>query len=263
MSSINSTEHTTILQPTTPAPALIAALGETTTVSTVPVNASGLPQPVGPGVPTVPVVAAPVAPVAPAPTTAPSDVVVEVVASAPVTSAPDTSASAVVEAVGVIAGAVNNAVGGGGAAGAIIADVATVAAGVAEAAEADTPTIQKVKQLLASADLAPASRRLLERLQGRLPEAITPDNIMVVTRMAIEAVELLSDLRGQEKKDAVMDVIGRLNGVLVADEQRSVLMLVITEVIPNTIDLIVSASKGSMNINKVQTCCVSFMKLFK
>jgi hypothetical protein len=237
-SSINSNEPISLLQQTTPAPALLAALGEGVSAPVAPVNASGSVVPVSS-----------------------ADVKVEVSSSDAGAPGAASDTVAVVAAIGTVAGAVNNAVGG--AAGAVISDATTVATAVVAAAESDSPTISKVRQLLQDPTLAPASRRLLERLEGRLPEAITPDNLMIVTKMAIEAVELLIDLKGADKKTAVIDVITRLNGVLVADEQRTLLSIVITEVIPNTIDLVVSASKGNMDINKVKTCCVSFFKLFK
>lgn len=79
---------------------------------------------------------------------------------------------------------------------------------------------------------------------------ITPDTIITVLQYAMEAVEVTA-LKGNEKKKAVMDIIRKaVEDAPMEDHIEKILLEMIDDgIVSHTIDIIVSASRGNINLN--------------
>lgn len=86
-------------------------------------------------------------------------------------------------------------------------------------------------------------------------------NLMIIVKYAMEIIEL-SELKGVEQKEMVIKLVKTLvNGSEIKDEIKSVLNEIINSgALSVTIDLVVEASKGNLNINLKKKlkrfCCV-------
>lgn len=83
----------------------------------------------------------------------------------------------------------------------------------------------------------------------------------VIIRYVMEAVEK-TPLKGKDQKDFAMRLIKNLidNTCYSINEKKILLNLYENDTISETIEMIVSASKGEMNINKVKTVCSCILK---
>ncbi len=83
---------------------------------------------------------------------------------------------------------------------------------------------------------------------------ITVGTIHLVLKEGMELVEKL-DCPGSEKKEHVLTIVKAVVVDLVDDEndERMILELIDKKVLENTMDLIVMASKGELNLNKPET----------
>ena len=83
---------------------------------------------------------------------------------------------------------------------------------------------------------------------------ITTGTIHLVLKECMELVENF-DCSGAEKKEHVVTIIKEVVKDLVEndEEERIILALIEKKVLENTIDLIISASKGNFNINNKKT----------
>ena len=79
---------------------------------------------------------------------------------------------------------------------------------------------------------------------------ITPDTIVTVLQYAMEAVEVTT-LTGAEKKKAVMDIVRKaVVDAPMEDHMEKILIEMIDDgIVSHTIDIIVSASRGNVNLN--------------
>uniref|UniRef100_A0A6C0J033 Uncharacterized protein n=1 Tax=viral metagenome TaxID=1070528 RepID=A0A6C0J033_9ZZZZ len=79
---------------------------------------------------------------------------------------------------------------------------------------------------------------------------ITPDTIVTVLQYAMEAVEVTT-LKGDEKKKAVMDIVRKtVEDVPTQNYMKKTLIEMIDNgIVSHTIDIIVSASRGNLNLN--------------
>jgi hypothetical protein len=79
---------------------------------------------------------------------------------------------------------------------------------------------------------------------------ITPDTIMTVLQYAMEAVEVTM-LTGAEKKKAVIDIVRKaVVDAPMEDHIENILIEMIDDgIVSHTIDIIVSASRGNLNLN--------------
>ena len=108
----------------------------------------------------------------------------------------------------------------------------------------------------------------LKKLKSRVSELgleINPETITTVIKLAMEVVEA-SKLKGEAQKKLVSKIVRKIVvDAPIADEKEKLLLDMIDQgVVANVIDLVVSASKGEIDINsavKVATgCCLSFLK---
>jgi len=108
----------------------------------------------------------------------------------------------------------------------------------------------------------------LKKLKIKISELnleITPDSITTVIKLAMEVVEA-SKLKGEAQKKLVTKIVRKVVvDAPIADEKEKLLLDMIDQgVVGNVIELVVSASKGEIDINsavKVAAgCCASFLK---
>ena len=94
---------------------------------------------------------------------------------------------------------------------------------------------------------------------------INADNIICVLRFAMEVVET-TQLKGDAQKEMVVNLVRKVVEVApISDEKEKLLLDMIDNgILSNTIELVVSASKGEVDVNAVQKvaagCCLTFLK---
>jgi len=81
---------------------------------------------------------------------------------------------------------------------------------------------------------------------------ITPDTMITVLQYAMEAVEVTT-LTGNEKKTAVMDIVKKavVDAPMDSDIKTILLEMIEDGIVSHTIDIIISASRGNLNLNSV------------
>ena len=81
---------------------------------------------------------------------------------------------------------------------------------------------------------------------------VSPESIMLILQYAMETVELTT-LKGEAKKDAVVDLVRNVVVDAPIDSKvESILLEMIDDgIIKHTIDIVVSASRGKLNLNGV------------
>lgn len=79
---------------------------------------------------------------------------------------------------------------------------------------------------------------------------ITPDTIITVLQYAMEAVEVTT-LKGDEKKKSVMDIVRKavVDAPMEHHIEKILLEMIDDGIVSHTIDIIVSASRGNINLN--------------
>ena len=94
---------------------------------------------------------------------------------------------------------------------------------------------------------------------------VSVENFMTIVRIAMEIVEL-SELKGEEQKNMAIRLVRQVVvDAPISDEKEKLLLNMIDQgVLGNTVDLVVDASKGNLDINKVvkvaSGCCANFFK---
>lgn len=94
---------------------------------------------------------------------------------------------------------------------------------------------------------------------------INADNIICVLRFAMEVVET-TQLKGEAQKEMVVNLVRKVVEVApISDEKEKLLLDMIDNgILSNTIELVVSASKGEVDLNAAQKvaagCCLTFLK---
>ena len=94
---------------------------------------------------------------------------------------------------------------------------------------------------------------LLEKLNIKIGSLeITPQTVMTVVRFAMEVVEL-SELKGEEQKIMVLRLLKHVITVAPISDEKEALCLQMIEdgVVGNTIDIIVAATQGKLEINQI------------
>lgn len=102
---------------------------------------------------------------------------------------------------------------------------------------------------------------VVSRLGGR---EVSPQTLMVIVKYAMEVVEL-TKLKGSEQRQMVVDVVKQVvvDAPISDERERLCLDMIESGVLGQTIDLVVDASKGHLDINRVaslaENCCFSFL----
>lgn len=106
----------------------------------------------------------------------------------------------------------------------------------------------------------------LKELKARIGEMdINAENIATVLRFAMEVVEA-TQLKGEAQKTLVEKLVRQIviDAPISDDKEKLLLDMVDNGIVGNMAELVVSASKGEVDINSAvkvaSTCCLSFMK---
>jgi len=122
--------------------------------------------------------------------------------------------------------------------------------------------VEEVKQ---EPDFVDALKSAQEKLKDK---EINVENIMSIVQVTIEAVEL-TKVKGERQKDLAVKLIKQIiEDAPISDDKEKFLLDMLKEgVIGSTIDLVVAASKGELDINSVKEvavgCCGFLIKKIK
>lgn len=118
--------------------------------------------------------------------------------------------------------------------------------------------------------IQPIVKDVLYQLVDRMREEqikLSPQTIIPIVKIAMEIVEKTA-LKGIQKRELVNEMMLHvIEASPLNDEQRELCkMLIDNDIIGNTVDVIVNATKGTLNINHIEkiaestsTCCFAFL----
>lgn len=109
----------------------------------------------------------------------------------------------------------------------------------------------------------------LKEVQDKLKDKeINISNVMAIVQITMESVEL-TKVKGEKQKDLAVKLIEKIiKDAPISDDKEKFLLDMLKEgVIGSTIDLVVAASKGELDINSVKEvavgCCGFLIKKIK
>ena len=123
---------------------------------------------------------------------------------------------------------------------------------------------EEVGKLLIAAAFDSSLRKLNAELASR-DIVITSKTITTVIQISMEIVEATA-LKGEEQKKLVEKLVTKsVKDAPITEEKRKLLLSMIDEgIVGDVIDLVVSATKGELDINAVEKvavgCCLSVLK---
>ena len=123
---------------------------------------------------------------------------------------------------------------------------------------------EEVGKLLIAAAFDASLRKLNAELASR-DIVITSKTITTVIQISMEIVEATS-LKGEEQKKLVEKLVTKcVKDAPITEEKRTLLLSMIDEgIVGDVIDLVVSATKGELDVNAVEkaavSCCLGFLK---
>ena len=123
---------------------------------------------------------------------------------------------------------------------------------------------EEVGNLLVAAAFDASLRKLNAELASR-DIVITSKTITTVIQISMEIVEATS-LKGEEQKKLVEKLVTKsVKDAPITEEKRKLLLSMIDEgIVGDAIDLVVSATKGELDVNAVEKvavgCCLSVLK---
>lgn len=113
--------------------------------------------------------------------------------------------------------------------------------------------VQGLVESVAEQVVDKAFNDLVEKLNVKIGNLeITPQSIMMVVRFSMEVVET-TELKGKEQKEMVLRLLEHVIRVApISDEKEALCLNMLKEgVVSNTIDIIVDATQGKLDINTV------------
>ena len=123
---------------------------------------------------------------------------------------------------------------------------------------------EEVSRLLIAAAFDASLRKLNTELASR-DIVITSKTITTVIQISMEIVEATA-LKGEEQKKLVEKLVTKsVKNAPITEEKRTLLLSMIDEgIVGDVIDLVVSATKGELDVNAVEkaavSCCLGFLK---
>ena len=123
---------------------------------------------------------------------------------------------------------------------------------------------EEVANLLVAAAFDASLRKLNAELASR-DIVITSKTITTVIQISMEIVEATA-LKGEEQKKLVEKLVTKsVKDAPITEEKRKLLLSMIDEgIVGDVIDLVVSATKGELDVNAVEKvavgCCLSVLK---
>ena len=105
----------------------------------------------------------------------------------------------------------------------------------------------------------------LRKLQGKIGDTeINAQTIIKVLRFAMEVVEAAPNFKGPAQRDLAIKLVRQI--VIdspISDEKEKLLLDMIDQgILANTVELVVAASKGNLDINMVVAVATGCCKLF-
>ena len=123
---------------------------------------------------------------------------------------------------------------------------------------------EEISNLLVAVAFDISLKKLNEELESRNIE-ITPGSITIVIKICMEIAEA-TRLKGKEQKVLVERLVKKVvKDAPISDEKEKLLLDMIEEgVVGDVIDLVISATKGELDINAVEKaavgCCLALLK---
>jgi hypothetical protein len=123
---------------------------------------------------------------------------------------------------------------------------------------------EEISNLLIAVAFDTSFKKLNEKLESRNIE-ITPRSITIVIKICMEIAEA-TRLKGKEQKVLVERLVKKVvKDAPISDEKEKLLLDMIEEgVVGDVIDLVISATKGELDINAVEKaavgCCLALLK---
>ena len=130
-------------------------------------------------------------------------------------------------------------------------------------------SVTKVVEAVVGADVEEVAEKVVEEVAEKVVDEvfdglvskldlkigsleITPQSVMSVVRFAMEVVEA-TELKGSEQKDMVLRLLRHVITVApISDEKEALCLQIIDDgVVSNTIDIIVAATQGQLEVNTV------------
>ena len=105
----------------------------------------------------------------------------------------------------------------------------------------------------------------LRKLQGKIGDTeINAQTIIKVLRFAMEVVEAAPNFKGPAQRDLAIKLVRQIViEAPISDEKEKLLLDMIDQgILANTIELVVAASKGNLDINMVVAVATGCCKLF-
>ena len=94
---------------------------------------------------------------------------------------------------------------------------------------------------------------------------VNADTVIVILKYAMEVVEL-SKAKGEKQRELAIKLVRKvIVDAPIGDEKEKLLLdLIDNGILANTVDLVVEASRGDINVNNVAQvavgCCATFLK---
>jgi hypothetical protein len=94
---------------------------------------------------------------------------------------------------------------------------------------------------------------------------VSVENLMKILQFAMEIVEM-TELKGNDQKNMAIKLVRQVvvESPIEDDKKNMILNMIDQGILANTVDLVVDASKGNVNINKVvkvaSGCCGALCK---
>jgi hypothetical protein len=138
----------------------------------------------------------------------------------------------------------------------------------------ENEVVQELVETVAEQVVDKAFDDLVEKLNVKIGSVeITPQSVMMVVRFAMEVVEA-TELKGAEQKAMVLRLLEHVIRVApISDEKEKLCLDMLSEgVVSNTIDIIVQATRGELDVNTVvenaveiaaSTGCCGLLSLMK
>tara|TARA_B110000858_G_C17631378_1_gene393649 strand:+ start:352 stop:816 length:465 start_codon:yes stop_codon:yes gene_type:complete len=107
--------------------------------------------------------------------------------------------------------------------------------------------------------------KLIDNVKAQLLEHITDQEVdkPLLFTLLIKAMEIIeiSDVKGTQQKDIVIEILlALLESEHVKSQHKQDLILFLKHDATNVIDIIIDASKGKIDINKIETYTTKFVK---
>lgn len=129
-------------------------------------------------------------------------------------------------------------------------------------ADSNTENIIAAVEHLVETDIFEDALNTLNKKIGK--RVLTPQYLMIVVKYAMEIVEAI-DMKGSEQREFVIDLLKRvvIDAPLSHEHEQICIDMINSGAVGQTIDLIIDATHGRINVNHVEdlavNCCYSFL----